>query len=180
MSASDDITGQRRHWLLAMWQTRRVKTAKASYSLWMVRCDCGKLLEIARNSFGRQVSCGCAPRRKTGRTIHGMSGTPTHTSWLEMRRRCLNRNHVEFPNYGGRGIKIASRWGSFSNFLADMGKRPIGTSLDRIDNNGNYEHGNCKWSTPSEQASNRRPKVKHVCWKPVPFTLAQVRQWAHA
>lgn len=84
---------------------------------------------------------------------HGMNGTPTHNSWLSMRRRCNSND----PRYGGRGITICERWSSFVNFLADMGERPTGTSIDRKDNDGNYEPNNCRWSTPKEQAANRRP-----------------------
>jgi hypothetical protein len=73
-----------------------------------------------------------------------------------MRKRCLDRNHENYPLYGGRGITICARWESFESFLADMGERPDGTTLDRFpDRDGNYEPGNCRWATPVEQAHNR-------------------------
>lgn len=76
-----------------------------------------------------------------------------------MRRRCRNPNHQAYPHYGGRGITICARWDRFANFLADMGPRPRGKTLDRIDVNGNYEFGNCRWATPYEQITNRRERA---------------------
>lgn len=81
-------------------------------------------------------------------------------SWQQLRVRCLTMTNKAYPNYGGRGIKVCDRWLVFENFLADMGERPPGTSIDRIDNNGNYEPGNCRWATALEQGRNRRPARK--------------------
>lgn len=87
---------------------------------------------------------------------HNQSGSPTYVSWIAMRSRCKYINHVSYSNYGGRGITVDNDWNIFVNFLRDMGERPDKKTLDRIDVNGNYCKENCKWSTVSEQNSNRR------------------------
>lgn len=93
--------------------------------------------------------------------------TPTYQAWRNMRQRCLNPNHPHWASYGGRGIAVCDRWSSFERFLADMGARPEGLTLDRIDNDGNYEPGNCRWATKAAQQQNtRRTKLtpESVAW----------------
>lgn len=95
------------------------------------------------------------PRGKTHGHANG-NGSPTYVVWLAIKARCLNPKNPGFKNYGGRGIRVCDRWMVFENFLADMGERPPGTSIDRIDNDCGYEPGNCRWATPIEQGQNTR------------------------
>ena len=84
--------------------------------------------------------------------------SPTYISWRDMKARSQNPNHKDYKNYGGRGIKVCNRWKDFVNFLADMGEKPEGLTLDRINNDGNYEPSNCRWTTPKEQRQNQRDR----------------------
>ena len=131
---------------------------------WLSRCDCGTELIVTgtRLRHGQVMSCGCyhRQRQREVKLTHGMTRTPTHTSWVAMRQRCNNANNPSWPNYGGRGIRICQRWESFENFYADMGERPDSTSLERIDNDGNYEPTNCRWATKHEQSVNMRHTIR--------------------
>jgi hypothetical protein len=134
---------------------------------YFVECNnCNQSIIVNRNNLlnRRTKSCGCL--KKTNKIIkrrykHGYSNingkrTPVYGSWFNMKQRCLNHNNPAYKNYGGRGITVCERWMKFKNFLEDMGERPEGKTLDRIDNDGNYEPSNCKWSTPKEQANNTK------------------------
>lgn len=137
-------------------------------SLWRVHCHCGGevIVKGYRLRFGETRSCGCLQResaRKTGarNTTHGHRihdvRSPTYESWSGMLARCYRMTHKRYADYGGRGIAVCPGWRqSFVKFIRDMGERPSGLTLDRKDNDGNYEPGNCRWATPRQQRHNRR------------------------
>ncbi|TDR34683.1 hypothetical protein [Aquamicrobium defluvii] len=134
---------------------------------WVCLCDCGnEKVIIGKNLRNGQVKgCGCLAGRPAsfGSFHHGLSRSPTHTSWRGMIDRCTNPKHGYYEYYGARGITVCDRWRNYENFLADMGERPDGTTLDRVDNDGNYEPGNCRWATWDEQGANKRkPKDRRA------------------
>lgn len=133
---------------------------KRNNTLWLCKCDCGRERSVRRGHLtsGESVSCGCYQKEINGSWSirHGMTDTPTHKTWNAMLGRCNRPNNASFKSYGERGIKVCDRWLVFENFLSDMGIRPDGHQIDRIDVNGDYEPLNCQWVTPAQNAQNRR------------------------
>lgn len=125
---------------------------------WLCACICGRTREIDGTSLkrGKSTSCGCVggiPRYE----FHGLTNKlPEYKVWEGMRERCNNPNHVAFKYYGANGVSVCQRWNSFAAFLNDMGRRPEGMTLDRINPFGNYEPENCRWAPWSVQAQNKR------------------------
>lgn len=158
---ANDLSGLRFGGLIAL-RAERVPGNRKTF--WLFQCDCGtqKIIRADGVIGGAVVSCGCigAQKRAQGfrksRRAHGMIKTREYYSWAAMIQRCTNEANHKWPQYGGRGIAVCDRWRNFKDFYADMGRRPLGTTLDRRDNDGHYEPGNCRWATPVEQRANQR------------------------
>lgn len=168
-----DLTGQKFGRLTVIERAGKTNHGAAK---WACRCDCGNETVVIGDELrkGNTASCGCYAKEKAIETAkryiagknksHGKAGTPIYKEWSEMKRRCLNPKDNSFKNYGDRGITVCERWrNSFEAFYEDVSKLPHfgekGYSLDRINNNGNYEPNNVRWATAKQQANNRRKRT---------------------
>lgn len=159
---SKNLSGQKFGRLTVLWPEG--KQGAGGHVVWLCVCDCGKLAHpMAFNlTTGKAESCGCLHReisRRVAATMnrtHGRSDTREYSSYCNAKKRCNNPKEIGYANYGGRGIKFL--FTSFEEFFAELGPRPDGTSIDRIETNGHYAPSNVQWSTQSTQAFNRRKR----------------------
>lgn len=158
MSKFIDLTGQKFGRLIVIDSEGKDKWGQYK---WLCKCDCGNYVKVGGCCLrrGTSRSCGCLSKEKVieRSIIHKMSKSLEYQIWGGMKARCLNKNNKSYQNYSGRGIKVCDRWlNSFENFYKDMGKKPKGKSIDRIDNSKGYYKENCKWATRKEQMRNTR------------------------
>lgn len=149
-----DLTGKTFGVLTVVALSENYKPGKVK---WDCICQCGNITPVRSNNLmsGNTISCGCKATQNALK--HGMEGSSTYNIWHAMRSRCSNKNVPHYHRYGGRGITVCDRWmNSFEHFLADMGERPQGMSIERVNNNKGYSPGNCKWATSKEQGRNQR------------------------
>jgi len=141
-------------------------------SFWLCRCACGNFVTVRTDSLTRGVtkSCGCYQSESVSKRMkefpnsrtHGRSRSPVYRTWDGIIQHCTNPNTKGFKYWGGRGVKVCDKWKTFEGFFEDMGERPNGLTIHRINPFGNYEPSNCKWATYEEQNNNRRDNWKEA------------------
>ncbi len=169
-----DLTGQR----FGRWLVLERGGQLWPQTTWRCRCDCGQVKDAvlyANLVSGQSRSCGCLRSEKRPTAVRsGMGKSKVHAAWSQMKQRCYNQARREWRRYGGRGITVCDRWrDSFENFRADMGDPPKGHSLDRINNDGNYEPANCRWADVFTQQGNRR-NTHRFPWRGEAKTLTEI------
>jgi hypothetical protein len=152
MSALLNLVGQRFGRLRVV---ARGENSTSGQTCWLCQCDCGQFTTVSSTHLriGNTKSCGCLALEMRTKHSHAARGLRdrTYESWEAMKQRCTNPNQPRWECYGGAGVTVCERWMTFTNFLADMGERPEGTTLGRFGDVGNYEPGNCAWQTQREQ-----------------------------
>ena len=169
------MINSRFHRLLVVEELEPIQYARTFVRRYRCLCDCGTEIIAQRPNLkrGATKSCGCWKKETAGQHVvkHHMSNSPEHRIWVGIRKRCTNPKDTGFHLYGGRGVKICDRWDDFKNFYEDLGPRPSPQhSIDRINVNGNYEPGNCRWATPLEQGHNTRT-ARHVTYIGKEYTI---------